>query len=171
MARMKHPRSRLVSTNAYAPCSVPWVVRVSSPRLRGIPLLTRATLVALFTLVFHCAAHAQAPTGTAPDAVPVVSGIPAAKPAAKPAAVTSARTLPEAPRDLRKVAEWIDYRAARHIASMPTEARIFYRRGLNAKQAGQEEEALVNVRGAAMLDPLFVEPHLTIAAWMAILPA
>ncbi len=72
----------------------------------------------------------------------------------------------EPPHDLRHVNDWTAYRAARHIASLPVEARLFYRHGLIAKQAGQDEEALVDVRGAAELDPAFVEPHLTMAAWL-----
>jgi tetratricopeptide (TPR) repeat protein len=71
-----------------------------------------------------------------------------------------------APGDLRRVGDWIAFRNARHLASLPVESRIFFRRGLIAKQAGQEEEALLNVRGAAELDPSYVEPHLTIAAWL-----
>lgn len=59
----------------------------------------------------------------------------------------------------------MDYRAAAHLASLPNEARLFYRRGLMARQAGQYEEAVLDVRGAAELDPSFVEPHLTLASW------
>ncbi len=167
MARMKLPRSRLVSANAHATYNVPWVARVRSPWVSpGLRAAGRIALIALLTLAFDSVAYAQAPSSAAPDAVPVVSGKSSLKPAPKNVPASS-RTLLDVPHDLRKVSEWIDYRAARHIASMPTEARIFYRRGLNAKQAGQDDEALVDVRGAAELDPLFVEPHLTIAAWMA----
>ncbi len=70
------------------------------------------------------------------------------------------------PGDLRHVSDWTAYRTTRHLASLPLEARIFYRRGLIARQSGQRDEALLNVRGASELDPSFVEPHLTLASWM-----
>ena len=72
----------------------------------------------------------------------------------------------ERPRDMRRVSDWTTYRLARHIATLPLEARIFYRRGLLAQQTGQQDVALLNVRGASELDPTFVEPHLTLAAWL-----
>jgi tetratricopeptide (TPR) repeat protein len=72
----------------------------------------------------------------------------------------------EPPRDLRHVSDWTAFRAARHLAALPLEARIFYRRGLIAQQSGQMESALLNVRGAAELDPTFVEPHMTLASWL-----
>lgn len=93
---------------------------------------------------------AKPPRATAPDAVP----------AAKPAAAA-----PAPPADLRHVQEWVDYRAAAHLASLPDEARLFYRRGLMVRQAGQEDEAVLDVRGASELDPSFIEPHLTLASW------
>ena len=85
--------------------------------------------------------------------------IPAAKPLAPPPAP------PVAPADLRHVQEWVDYRMAAHLASLPNEARLFYRRGLMARQAGQLDTAVLDVRGASELDPSFVEPHLTLASW------
>jgi len=75
---------------------------------------------------------------------------------------------PEPPHDLRRISDWLTYRSARHIVSLPSEARIFYRRGLIARQSGQTEEALVDVRGAAELDPSFVDPRLTLAAWLLV---
>lgn len=74
-------------------------------------------------------------------------------------------SAPVRPRDLRHVQEWVDYRTAAHLASLPNEARLFYRRGLMARQAGQFESAVLDVRGAAELDPSYVEPHLTLASW------
>lgn len=71
----------------------------------------------------------------------------------------------QGPTDLRHVQEWVDYRAARHLAALPAESRLFYRRGLMARQAGQLDSAVLDVRGACELDPTFVEPHLTLASW------
>lgn len=73
-----------------------------------------------------------------------------------------------APADLRRVQEWVDYRLAKHLASLPTEARLFYRRGVMAYQAGQTEAAMLDVRGAAELDPSYVDPHLTLASWQLV---
>src|SRR5262249_5436493 len=47
----------------------------------------------------------------------------------------------------------------------PAEARLFFRRGLIAKQSGQEEEAIADLRGAIELDPSFLEPHVALASW------
>lgn len=66
---------------------------------------------------------------------------------------------------MRDVADWIAWKKQKQIASLPEEARIFYRRGLLAHESGQHAEALANVRGAIELDPTFVQPHLTLASW------
>ncbi|MCE9626722.1 MAG: hypothetical protein K8R56_02255, partial [Candidatus Eisenbacteria bacterium] len=69
------------------------------------------------------------------------------------------------PTDLRDVNAWVAWKDARQITSLPLEARIFYRRGIMAKQSGLKPEALSDVRGAIELDPSFIEPHLTLAGW------
>ncbi len=69
------------------------------------------------------------------------------------------------PTDLRDVGAWIAWKNARQIVSLPLEARIFYRRGIMARQSGLKQDALNDVRGAIELDPSFVEPHLTLAGW------
>ena len=69
------------------------------------------------------------------------------------------------PSDLRDVNAWVTWKNARQIVSLPLEARIFYRRGLMAQQSGLQQEALSDLRGAAELDPAFLEPHLTLAGW------
>lgn len=69
------------------------------------------------------------------------------------------------PSDLRDVSAWVTWKNARQIVSLPLEARIFYRRGLMAHQSGLQQEALSELRGAAELDPSFLEPHLTLAGW------
>lgn len=71
-----------------------------------------------------------------------------------------------APDALLHVGDWTAYRSANHIAALPVEARLFYRRGLQLRQSGQVDEAFADVRGAAELDPGFVAPHLTLAAWL-----
>ncbi len=119
-------------------------------------------------------AGTDAPAGEAPaSADPAPAGhvrpAPVVPPAAAPPEAAKEPAAPAReivrPADLRHVEEWVDYRAAAHLAALPDEARIFFRRGLMARQAGQPEAAVLDVRGAADLDPSFVEPHLTLAAW------
>jgi tetratricopeptide (TPR) repeat protein len=80
--------------------------------------------------------------------------------ATDPAAVSR-----RAPTDLRDVSAWVAWKNSQQLVALPIEARLFYRRGLIAKQSGQMPEALVNVRGAIELDPSFLAPHLTLAGW------
>ena len=70
------------------------------------------------------------------------------------------------PEDLRDLPAWLDYRTRNHLASLPLEARYFYRQGLLQHEAGNEDEAVRSVRGAAELDPDFVAPRLTLASWL-----
>jgi len=84
---------------------------------------------------------------------------PAAR-AAAPAAVAHG-----APADLRDVTAWVKWKNSQQLVALPIEARLFYRRGLIARQSGQMPEALANVRGAIELDPSFLAPHLTLAGW------
>lgn len=86
---------------------------------------------------------------------------------ARRAAAAVAREPAAPPDELRDVAEWIRWKHSRQITSLPMEARIFYRRGLLAERSGQRVEALADVRGAIELDPTLVQPHLTLAAWLA----
>ena len=170
-----HPRQNVNRTRT------PWGRRVHAFRA---PLAAAAALV-LLAGAFACAWAADTapptatgdgapdPTISAPAPAPAESA-PESRPAPRRTAHVAAHVNPApgpavpvaAPADLRKVGDWIAFRNARHLAALPAEARIFYRRGLMARQAGQSDEALVNVRGAAELDPSFVDPHLTIAAWL-----
>ncbi|MBI5168954.1 MAG: tetratricopeptide repeat protein [Candidatus Eisenbacteria bacterium] len=127
---------------------VPWIAREKRAESRRNGLLPRLALAALLTLTLDAVATGAERSGThaTRTAVPVAS----------------------APADLRSVSSWVTYKQAAHLPSLPTEARLFYRRGLMAKQAGQEDQALLNVRGAAELDPAFVAPHLTLASWMLV---
>jgi tetratricopeptide (TPR) repeat protein len=154
--------------------------RAPRPRSRRFRDAILAAAIAL-----ACVTPARAQDASLAGAVPTIAAPPAAV-AAPPAPITattpvdrrarrdSATTTrpaaetavpPTPPADLRRVQEWVDYRTARHLASMPTEARLFYRRGIMAWQAGQTESATLDVRGAAELDPSFVDPHLTLASW------
>lgn len=131
------------------PAGVPWIARERRGAPRPAGLLPRLTLSALLTLSLSV----------------VATGAERA-----PARATHAQAAPTAmiPADLRRVSDWVAYKQAAHLSSLPTEARLFYRRGLMAKQAGQDDQALLNVRGAAELDPAFVAPHLTLASWMLV---
>ena len=129
---------------------VPWIARERRRADRSGPL-TRLALVSLLTVTLNAVAIGaeRAPATTSAHG--------------KPAATA---TTP--PADLRRVSDWVTYRQAAHLPALPTEARLFYRRGLMARQAGQIDEALLAVRGAAELDPAFVAPHLTLASWMLV---
>ncbi|MEK7823536.1 MAG: tetratricopeptide repeat protein [Candidatus Eisenbacteria bacterium] len=80
---------------------------------------------------------------------------------------TDAGTAPALapPSDLSDLNAWLDYKRRAHLSALPDESRLFYRRGLIAERAGQDQEAIRLVRGAAELDPAFVTPHLTLASW------
>ena len=71
-----------------------------------------------------------------------------------------------APQDLNDLSAWLEYRARNHLAALPLEAQIFYRRGLLLAQSGRHDDAVRLARGAAELDPAFVAPHLTLASWL-----
>ncbi len=115
-------------------------------------------------------AGAQAPEG-APvgERVVVAPSVPASTPAgpgvrrAQPAPAPSGP--PVAPDDLAELTPWLDYKLRSHIAALPHEARLYYRRGLVLHQSGAPEEAVRLVRGASELDPSFVAPHVTLASW------
>ncbi len=77
------------------------------------------------------------------------------------AAPRSERPLP----DLRELDQWLDQKAQSQQVAMPAEARLAYRRGLIAWKAHQEPQAVSLLRGATVLDPSFVAPHLTLAGW------
>jgi hypothetical protein len=78
---------------------------------------------------------------------------------------TPARAAASPPRDLTDVNGWLDYKARAHVLALPLEARLFYRRGVLAHDGGKRHDGERWVRAAAELDPSFMEPHLTIAAW------
>jgi hypothetical protein len=112
----------------------------------------------LLVLGILAGAGARAET-TATSRRPVLATTPATHALARPAPASP-------PEDLRDLAAWLDYRTRNHLASLPLEARYFYRQGLLQHEAGEEEEANRSVRGAAELDPNFVAPRLTLASWL-----
>jgi tetratricopeptide (TPR) repeat protein len=79
--------------------------------------------------------------------------------------LASATSVPP-PGDLNDLPAWLEYRARNHLAGLPLEARLFYRRGLMLAQSGDRDDAVRLVRGAAELDPAFIAPHLTLASWL-----
>jgi tetratricopeptide (TPR) repeat protein len=98
-----------------------------------------------------------APTRPAADAAGAAPTMPATDAATAPALAP--------PNDLSDLDAWLDYQRHAHLAALPDESRLFYRRGLIAKRAGRDQEAIRLLRGATELDPSFVRPHLTLAAW------
>jgi tetratricopeptide (TPR) repeat protein len=70
-----------------------------------------------------------------------------------------------APTDLHDLDAWIAYRAHAQIPMLPSEARLFYRRGLIALKSGQDAEGVQLLRGAGTLDPTFLSPHAMLASW------
>lgn len=172
MRRMIVPRRQAESTPRYS-IGVPWVARERRPSPWSVRLGLRLLWTALLTLTFSAISFAEEPTPTAdPGTVPVVTTqapAPAAvvkTPARREVPPAAARVVPTPPSDLRDVQAWVTYKQTRHLSALPTEARLFYRRGLTAKLAGQDAVAMRCVRGASELDPTFVEPHLTIASWL-----
>ena len=172
MRRMIVPRRPAESTSRYS-IGVPWVARERRPSQWPGKLGLRLLWTVLLTLAFNAISFAQEPIPSAdPGTVPVVTTqepTPAAvvkAPARREVPPASVRVVPAPPTDLRDVQSWVIYKQTRHLSALPTEARLFYRRGLTAKLAGQDADAMRCVRGASELDPSFVEPHLTIASWL-----
>lgn len=132
--------------------TIPLMTRVELRRRGGRTSWLRVALV-LATVAL----------GTVAAAASVAS--PATASAARASADSVVRAMPE---DLRDVNAWVAYKTGHHIASLPTESRLFYRRGLMARQSGQLDDAFVLVRGASELDPTFLQPHLTLASWLLV---
>lgn len=90
---------------------------------------------------------------------------PAAEIRAEARAPAARVAAPVPPHDLADLNGWLEYKTRAHVLALPVEARLFYRRGLLAHSSGKREAGERWVRAAAELDPSFVSPHLTIAAW------
>ena len=122
------------------------------------PRLSRSLLLALALLALGALAAAAARAqGTANESV-----LPASHPKHAPA---SPAAMP-VPQDLKDLPAWLEFRARNHLAALPLEARVFYRRGLLLAESGRSDEAVRMVRGASELDPAFVTPRLTLASWL-----
>jgi tetratricopeptide (TPR) repeat protein len=133
------------------------------------PPLRVATALALLLLFAPGVAPAE-PEPAASGVPPLAAAPPSEAPAgeAEPTVPGTARAIAPAltpPVDLGDLDAWLQYRRAAHLAALPDESRLFYRRGLIAERAGQNQEAIRLVRGAGELDPWFVTPHLTLASW------
>ncbi len=128
-------------------------------------LRVSARFVVSTLLLATLATRAFAQDEPAVAAPPAASAPFEAEEAPPPVAATRAPAARDERDKLRDVADWVQWKNARQIASLPAEARLFYRRGMLAHQSGQRVEALANVRGAIELDPSFVQPHLTLAGW------
>lgn len=126
-------------------------------------LAPRALSPFAWAAVVALALAAASPASTEPRVMPPQGTAPATEIAA-PAAPAHGAT-DEPPADLHDLSAWLDYRIAHHISALPQEARLFYRRGLLARESGSLDEATRLVRGASELDPTFVAPHLTLASW------
>lgn len=166
-----HPRYRTPHQKAARRSRAPRAWNAPTPRLALAGLVVAAVLALVAPARAQDSLAAEPPDSAralvSRVAAPSAPGGPAAGLAVSAAsASSSAPAAPvAAPSDLRRVQEWVEYRTARHLASLPVEARLFYRRGLMARQAGQNEAAVLDVSGAAELDPSFIDPHLALAAW------
>jgi tetratricopeptide (TPR) repeat protein len=148
-------------------------------RARLMPgvMMVAAALVWLLVLA-PASAPAQTDPSTAPTEASQAQAVPSQTPPSQGAAAAGATPAPSAPvataaatpapvppNDLNDVGAWLDYKLAAHLSMLPDEARLFYRRGLIAKRGGRGQDAMRLVRGAADLDPTFVQPQLTLATW------
>jgi tetratricopeptide (TPR) repeat protein len=104
---------------------------------------------------------------TAPD--PATIGVPSpVEPAPDGEPLPLVPTGPlVAPANLNDLDAWTDYRVRAHLFALPQEARLFYRRALMLHASGGKAEAIKLVRGVIKLDPSFLAPRLTLAAWLA----
>jgi len=128
----------------------------------GLPL-SLGVLLGLAVLA-PAAVQAEAADGTGVVAGPGTAGPIFATTITK--RVPAAPTTVPPPANLLDLPAWLDYRARNHLAALPLEARLFYRRGLMMAESGSREEAVRLVRGAAELDPTFISPRLTLASWL-----
>ncbi len=131
----------------------------------------RALLAGLLLLAAAATRVTADPSATAADVAATVRGSSAAPvttatnaPAHAPGGPGAAHALTP-PEDLGDLGAWLDYKRDTHRFALPDEARLFYRRGVLADRDGDHSRAVRFLRGAAELDPTFVTPHLTLAAW------
>lgn len=106
--------------------------------------------------------------GAATVAPPPAAGAQRANPApGRPAAAESRPAAPTVPpADRSDLSAWLAYKAKSQQFALPREARVFYREGLAARDAGDPEHAIQLVRGAAELDPTYADPRFTLFTWL-----
>jgi tetratricopeptide (TPR) repeat protein len=80
-----------------------------------------------------------------------------------PAPVSTVADSP--PAGLHDPDAWLAWRDRMNVDALPDEARVFFRRGLDAWASGNEAEGMHLVRAAGLLDPYFASPHATLASW------
>lgn len=128
--------------------------------------LASRALILVLTIALGPGALADFGVARAADAAPARNprrpNAPVAAPATEPIAGT------KRPEDLSNLDAWVRYKTRTRQAALPIESRLFYRRGLLAKQTGSFEEAVRLVRGSSQLDPTFAVPHLTLFRWFLI---
>ena len=147
-----HPRARRRRA--------PWLHRAATLRSPRTPRLLPALVLLGVLVAAGAAGHAPARASVpARGETPALATTQARRASTVPAAVAP-------PQDLGDLPAWLEYRARNHLASLPLEARIFYRRGLLLANSDDFDNAVRLVRGAAELDPAFIAPHLTLASWL-----
>lgn len=173
MRRTDLPRLVNVSPGTIA---VPWMARERRRGLRSAWPLRGLRLAAWLIALLSGVALAEGPVPAAESQSPI-PGTPTAEVAPSPtphalATANASTAAPHAtagplepPSDLRDPQAWVDYRLARHLASLPQEARLLHRHGILAMRSGQRDQAVGLVRAAGELDPAFLDPHLTLASW------
>ena len=146
----------------------PWIHRLPALRPFRSLGLACALFLPILSATFPARAMAQGPapslrttitSGAAPAGGAALATMHGRRAPATPGAVPP-------PQDLKDLPAWLEYRARNHLAGLPLEARLFYRRGLLLAQSGDRDDAVRLVRGAAELDPAFIAPHLTLASWL-----
>lgn len=134
--------------------------------------LGRSTLISgvcLLCLALPAGAEPEAPSpaaateSSAPIAVTLSSPPPSAN-GDLPTLPVAADTLRE-PRGFDDIESWMRYREEAQLASLPVEARIFYRRAVQLRASGRRDEAMQLLQGAVALDPGFWMPPITLAVW------
>ncbi len=155
-----HPNRSACRFRNGEPVDRPSRIRVGRDA-RELSLRRRMTIAAL-ALALGALLVTPARSATQPTPSVVAN---AGSASATPARTLRPDALPGAPTMFNDLSGWLDYKTRNHIAALPQEARLFFRRGLMAHQSGSHDEAIRLVRGASNLDPSFVAPRLTLAAW------
>src|SRR6185503_12571152 len=138
--RVRDPGCEGTLSAAESGCQGKARMRKSPTRLQG--WLVRVAAMALALTLCKAAAFA-APTAT-----------PAPAPAPTPVVAT--------PSDPTDVQAWLIYRSAHELTSLPAQATMTFRMGVDAQKKGDTETAVRLWRGAEELDPWSLAPRLTL---------